>query len=598
RGLAIGTDMGLGLSAGSGARCAGRSRVAVSVPGGVSCGLMVGAQPGPAGDGTEFHIPNMGRQHGGRYSCSFRPQSELFISSEPSDPVELVVAGEGGDSTFPLPAPHPVRPWWVFFPGGTPRARLCSDRAGIRPWETPSPSHVFPGRDLQALPAPRDGGGVRCWRDRRTERDRRAEDRMRRTRFVSPPLNAGLFVNPEGPYPKPSISVSPAGVIPVGGNVTIRCWQHHYPGLRIQLYRDGIWNYLNYTDPAGSEAEFPIPSVSREHGGSYQCRYSDISGTYSEPSDPVEIIVADPGLPRPAISLRPSSVPAPGANVTIRCEGPGRAVRFFLHKAGDLNLQEHVDPAGDWTEFRIPDVGRHHGGRYSCSYRPRSQPFVSSEPSDPMELLVAGEGPNSASRLPAPHADNRTPWGGDCSPVGRPEPGSVLSPRAQQRDTRPGNRDGVMGGVPGGAASQEPSPPPEPRGPSLARQICAAWGWVPGRYRALAGSVAEFPIPSVSREHGGSYRCLYTHRPGNYSEPCDPVEIIVAGEPGPASPLSTPPPARPQGVSTSQWDVQPVSVGEGHLCLVPCVTGASWDTFLDVQKSGQAAKPGAKLPTH
>uniref|UniRef100_A0A8C8SGE7 Ig-like domain-containing protein n=1 Tax=Pelusios castaneus TaxID=367368 RepID=A0A8C8SGE7_9SAUR len=302
---------------------------------------------------------------------------------------------------------------------------------------------------------------------------------MRRTRFVSPPLNAGLFVNPEGPYPKPSISVSPAGVIPVGGNVTIRCWQHHYPGLRIQLYRDGIWNYLNYMDPAGSEAEFPIPSVSREHGGSYQCRYSDISGTYSEPSDPVEIIVADPGLPRPAISLRPSSVPAPGANVTIRCEGPGRAVRFFLHKAGDLNLQEHVDPAGDWTEFRIPDVGRHHGGRYSCSYRPRSQPFVSSEPSDPMELLVAGEGPNSASRLPAPHADNRTPWGGDCSPVGRPEPGSVLT---------------------------------------------------------LAGSVAEFPIPSVSREHGGSYRCLYTHRPGNYSEPCDPVEIIVAdpGLPRPA----------------------------------------------------------------
>uniref|UniRef100_A0A8C8SG25 Ig-like domain-containing protein n=1 Tax=Pelusios castaneus TaxID=367368 RepID=A0A8C8SG25_9SAUR len=95
-----------------------------------------------------------------------------------------------------------------------------------------------------------------------------------------------------------------------------------------------------------------------------------------------------PGLPRPAISLRPSSVPAPGANVTIRCEGPRRDVRFFLHKAGDLNLQEHVDPAGDWAEFRIPDVGPQHGGRYSCSYRPRSQ-FVSSEPSDPVELLVA-----------------------------------------------------------------------------------------------------------------------------------------------------------------------------------------------------------------
>uniref|UniRef100_A0A8C8STT5 Ig-like domain-containing protein n=1 Tax=Pelusios castaneus TaxID=367368 RepID=A0A8C8STT5_9SAUR len=284
-------------------------------------------------------------------------------------------------------------------------------------------------------------------------------------------LRAGLGPDLRGPYPKPSISVSPAGVIPVGGNVTIRCWQHHYPGLRILLYRDGIWNYLNYTDPAGSVAEFPIPRVSREHGGSYQCRYIDISGNYSEPSDPVEIIVANPGLPRPAIPLRPSSVPAPGANVTFRCEGPHRDVRFFLHKAGDLNPQEHVDPAGDWAEFRIPDVGRQHGGRYSCSYRPRSQPFVSSEPSDPVELLVAGEGPNSASRLPAPHADNRTPWGGDCSPVGRPEPGS-----------------------------------------------------------------AEFPIPSVSREHGGSYQCRYSDISGTYSEPSDPVEIIVAGEPDPGLP--------------------------------------------------------------
>uniref|UniRef100_A0A8C8RWY6 Ig-like domain-containing protein n=1 Tax=Pelusios castaneus TaxID=367368 RepID=A0A8C8RWY6_9SAUR len=99
-----------------------------------------------------------------------------------------------------------------------------------------------------------------------------------------------LFVNPGGPDPKPSISVSPAGVIPVGGNVTIRC-RRQYQDTRTLLYKDGARNYLNYTDPAGSEAEFPIRSVSREHGGSYRCRYTNRSGNYSEPSDPVEIIV-------------------------------------------------------------------------------------------------------------------------------------------------------------------------------------------------------------------------------------------------------------------------------------------------------------------
>ncbi|XP_039374572.1 platelet glycoprotein VI-like [Mauremys reevesii] len=102
----------------------------------------------------------------------------------------------------------------------------------------------------------------------------------------------------EGSYPKPSISVSPSGVIPVGGNVTIRCW-HQLLDMRILLYKDEDENYLTYTDPAGSEAEFPITRARREHGGSYTCRYTDRTGevVYSEPSDPVQIVVA---APRPA----------------------------------------------------------------------------------------------------------------------------------------------------------------------------------------------------------------------------------------------------------------------------------------------------------
>ncbi|XP_034613581.1 osteoclast-associated immunoglobulin-like receptor [Trachemys scripta elegans] len=224
------------------------------------------------------------------------------------------------------------------------------------------------------------------------------------TRFVSPPLTACLFVNPEGSLPKPSISVSPGGVIPMGGNVTIWCWHQHL-GMRIQLYKTGDGNSLNYTDPAGSEAEFPITSAKREHGGSYTCRYSNRTdpAAYSEPSDPVQVIVADPSLPRPSISLSFTSVTAPGADATIRCQGQRRDVRFFLHKAGDLNLQRQMDPAGDGAEFLIPTVGRQHGGSYSCSYRPRSEPFVSSQPSDPLQLVVAGESPSLASLLPAPH---------------------------------------------------------------------------------------------------------------------------------------------------------------------------------------------------
>ncbi|CAM4672605.1 unnamed protein product, partial [Lepidochelys olivacea] len=97
----------------------------------------------------------------------------------------------------------------------------------------------------------------------------------------------------QGSYPKPSISISPGGVIPMGGNVTIRCW-HQRLGMRFLLYKDGDGNHLTYTDSASYGAEFPIPNARREHGGSYTCRYSHRTGpaAFSEPSNPVQIIVA------------------------------------------------------------------------------------------------------------------------------------------------------------------------------------------------------------------------------------------------------------------------------------------------------------------
>nr|XP_042703741.1 leukocyte immunoglobulin-like receptor subfamily A member 2 [Chrysemys picta bellii] len=199
----------------------------------------------------------------------------------------------------------------------------------------------------------------------------------------------------------------------MGGNVTIWCWHQHL-GMRILLYKAGDGNYLTHTDPAGSEAEFPITSARREHGGSYTCRYSNrtVRAAYSEPSDPVQIIVADPSLPRPSISLSLTSVTTPGADVTIRCQGQRRNVTFFLHKAGDLNPQRHMDPAGDRVEFRIPTVGRQHGGNYSCSYRPRSEPFVSSEPSDTVQLVVAG-GTDPTQSGAAPASGNTGPGGSE-----------------------------------------------------------------------------------------------------------------------------------------------------------------------------------------
>ncbi|XP_039366227.1 leukocyte immunoglobulin-like receptor subfamily A member 6 [Mauremys reevesii] len=173
----------------------------------------------------------------------------------------------------------------------------------------------------------------------------------------------------------------------MGGNFTIRC-RHQLLDKRFLLYKDGAGNYTAYTDPAGSEAEFPIISARRKHRGSYTCRYSDRTDppAYSEPSDPVKIIVREPSYPKPNISLRPSGGVSLGGAVAIWCRGQHQGVWFVLNK--ERRHFPPVDSDGLEAEFPISNVSREDGGNYSCFYHSRSEPFNVSYPSDPVELVV------------------------------------------------------------------------------------------------------------------------------------------------------------------------------------------------------------------
>nr|XP_042703457.1 T-cell-interacting, activating receptor on myeloid cells protein 1-like [Chrysemys picta bellii] len=186
-------------------------------------------------------------------------------------------------------------------------------------------------------------------------------------------------VSGEGSLPKPSISVSPGGVIPVGGNVTIRC-RHQHLGMRFQLYKAGVGNYLTYTDPAGSEAEFPITSARREHDGSNTCHYTYRAGraAYSEPSDPVQIIVAGEG-PSQHLGSHPHTQTDP-SRWDVQPKHWRLGVRIVLNKEG--RHFPPVDSDGFEAVFPINNVRREDGGSYSCSYHSRSELFVVSYPTD------------------------------------------------------------------------------------------------------------------------------------------------------------------------------------------------------------------------
>uniref|UniRef100_A0A8C3HJ92 Immunoglobulin domain-containing protein n=1 Tax=Chrysemys picta bellii TaxID=8478 RepID=A0A8C3HJ92_CHRPI len=298
-----------------------------------------------------------------------------------------------------LPAPGPsisVSPSGVFAPGGAVTI-CCQCRCGGRRLLL-----YKGGIEIRELDAAGDRGefiipGAR-WEDRGAYACR-SRSRLEPPNWLYPSEMVRIIVADEGPG---SVSLLPAPCPdrPSWGSlVTIRCRNQHL-GMRFFLYKAGDGNYLTYTDPAGSEAEFPITSARREHGGSYTCRYSNrtVRAAYSEPSDPVQIIVAGEGP-----SLAPRGRVTLWGAVTIRCECRCAGTRVLLSKAGDPNAQRSMDSVGDVVEFPIRNVSRGDVGSYSCRYRTKWDPPVWSEPSDPVELIVTGEGPRSSSPFPAPH---------------------------------------------------------------------------------------------------------------------------------------------------------------------------------------------------
>ncbi|KAM7134198.1 immunoglobulin superfamily member 1-like [Macrochelys suwanniensis] len=442
----------------------------------------------PAGSEADFPITSARREHGGNYTCLYSHRTGPAAYSEPSDPVQIIVAGcwlaghsgvWGAGREYPKPTIW-VSPSRVVALGGSVTIR-CEGRYQsmeffLRKAGHPNPQvQTVPDGTVAEFPIPsvgrEDGGSYTCEYHPITEQNR-----------SSHPSDPVEIIIGEPSYPKPSISLSPSGGVSLGRAVAVWC-RGQRQGVRFVLNKER--RHFTPVDSDGSEVVFSISNVRWEHDGSYSCSYHSTSEPFavSYPSDPVELVVRDPSLPRPSISLSPTGVTTSGADVTIRCQGQRRDVRFFLHKAGDLNPQRHMDPAGDGAEFRIPTVGRQHGGSYSCSYRPRSEPFVSSQPSDPVQLVV------TEPTLPKPSVSVRPSQG--------VAPGGAATIRCR---ARPQNATFLLykdGGYWGGA--------------------------VP------VGDVAEFPVTSAGWEDAGSYSCSYhtTREPVAVSHPSDPTWLVV-----------------------------------------------------------------------
>ena len=105
--------------------------------------------------------------------------------------------------------------------------------------------------------------------------------------------------------------------------------------------------------------------------------------------------------------MRPGPLVAPGENVTLLCQSGERTDTFLLFKEGaahrPLRLRSQDQDGRYQAEFSLSPVTSAHGGTYRCYGSLSTDPYLLSQPSEPLALVVSGEAQSvrqlSSSRL-------------------------------------------------------------------------------------------------------------------------------------------------------------------------------------------------------
>nr|XP_035938251.1 leukocyte immunoglobulin-like receptor subfamily A member 6 isoform X3 [Halichoerus grypus] len=324
---------------------------------------------------------------------------------------------------------------------------------------------------------------------------------------MTPTLTAllclGLSVGPRtrvqaGWQGKPSLSALPSPVVTSGGNVTLQCGSW----LRLDrfvLMKEGehqtSWTLDSQRAPSGGfQALFPVGPVTPSLRWTFRCYgyYRNNSQVWSYPSDPLELLVSG-ALGKPSLLTQRGPVVTSGQSLTLQCRSDVGYDRFALSKEGArdphqlLGRQPQAGLSG--ADFYLGPVRPSHGGRYTC-YGGCKLSSEWSAPSDPLDILVAGQLPYtpSLSVQPGPMVAS----GGNVT---------LLCQSWSSADTFLLSKEGAA------------DPPLRLRSKHRAGQ-----------------HQAEFSMSPVTSAHGGTYRCYGSSSTSPYllSQPSDPLELLVS----------------------------------------------------------------------
>nr|ACQ63050.1 leukocyte immunoglobulin-like receptor subfamily A member 4 (predicted) [Dasypus novemcinctus] len=347
--------------------------------------------PWEPSDKAKFFIRSMTEDYTGRYRChyhSFRGWSAR------SEPLELVVTGAYSKPTLSaLPGP-------MVTSGGNVTLQCGSFEGFGGSVLSEEGEHGSP-RTLDAQPflrglfqalfsmgpvSPSHRGPFRCYGYYR--------DKPQVWSEPSEPLE--LLVS--GVSRKPSLLAQPGPIVASGQSLTLQC-RSDVSYNRFALSKEGGRDLTlrpgQQVQAGLSQANFPLVRVSRTHGGQYRCYGGyNISSEWSAPSEPLDVLIAGELFPTPSLSAQPGPNVSSGENVTLRCRSWSQMDIFLLCKEGGADPPLHCRSQHrahlHLANFTMSPVTSAHGGTYRCYGSYSTTPYLLSQPSAPLELVVSG----------------------------------------------------------------------------------------------------------------------------------------------------------------------------------------------------------------
>ncbi|XP_055407220.1 leukocyte immunoglobulin-like receptor subfamily A member 5 [Bubalus kerabau] len=194
-----------------------------------------------------------------------------------------------------------------------------------------------------------------------------------------------------GNFPPPRITALPGSTVPAKSPVSILC-QGPKQAEGYKISRVGS------PEPMDKEEQITlrttntlsIEKMTTDKTGLYHCSYQR-GGHWSQFSDPLQLVMTG-AYDKPALSSVAGTVVAPGESVKLQCFSKFNHDVFILTKEdGDpITQNQSCSPQdrGCQTIFLLNPVSSTQTGTYRCYGAFHNDPYVWSQPSDPLQIQV------------------------------------------------------------------------------------------------------------------------------------------------------------------------------------------------------------------